>query len=249
MNRLVFSNHGYDPCSGGVKALHYLQALIHSSGIPVAGTYPCFFDPLIPVVAKCQPDDIAVYPDVDDGNPLEADRIVRYLLYFPRLPNYRIPRTDCVILYMDTYRKECEACYDGRIWPDALVEVPNIEAADWCYPEEKSIKNVLYTGKENCKEKPDITYQPMPDLSDPDRWKLRYSSLALLRRSANFYTMDHHTVMDREAVMCGCNVFHVHGGRDFREVHPDIESRIMRPQNDLALGSKFVSIIQDFFEL
>jgi len=249
MNRLVFSNHPYDPCSGGVKVLQYLQALIHATGVPVAGTNPCFFNPSIPVVTRCGTQDIAVYPDVCAGNPLGAERIVRYLLYFPRLPNYRIVKSDCVILYMNAFRRECEACYDGRIWPESVVEVPNIEASDWCFPEEKTVENALYTGKQNCKDKPAIEHQMMPDLTNPDRWALRYSSLAMLRKASNFYTMDHHTVMDREAALCGCTVFHVHGRKDFRQVYPNTEDRIMRPQKDMVLAVKFVSIIQEFFNL
>jgi hypothetical protein len=246
MNRIVINNHPHDPCSGGVKVLQYLTFLMESAGISVAGTNPCFFNPRVPVVDRCSPDDICVYPEVVEGNPLGANRIVRYLLYFPR---YRVPASECPIVYMPEFMENCRAQCDGKILDDDIVEVPNIEAGDWCFPTAKSIENLLYTGKQNCKTLPNIPYVMMPNLSDPDRWKLRYESLALLRMAKNFYTMDHHTVMEHEAALCGCMVFKVFGENDFRQQFPNAMTRLMRPETDIALAVKFAGIVKKFFDL
>ena len=246
MNRIVINNHPYDPCSGGVKVLQYLTFLMDAAGINVAGTNPCFFNPRVPVVNKCGPDDICVYPEVVQGNPLEARRIVRYLLYFPR---YRVPATECPVVYMGAFMENCRTWCDGKVAADDIVEVPNIESGEWCFPEAKSIESVLYSGKQNCKERPGINCIDMPNLSDPDRFKLRYECLALLRKAKNFYTMDHHTVMEHEAALCGCLVFKVFGANSFEQQFPDALSRIMRPEKDVALALKFHGIIKRFFNL
>lgn len=246
MNRIVVNNYPYDPCSGGIKVLQYLTFLLDMVGVPTAGTSPCFFNPLIPVVDKCGPDDICVYPDVVEGNPLGAQRIVRYLLFFPR---HRVAANECPIVYMPEYLESCRQRSDAPIGNDDVVELPNIEAAPWCFPEGKTVENVLYTGKEICKELPDISYVNMPNLGDQDRFRLRYSCLALLRRARNFYTTDHFTVMEHEAFLCGCKVFKVHGKSDFREQHPNANSRIMRPMSDQFLAEKFSSIVNKFFHL
>lgn len=226
--------------------LHYLAAIVASTGTPVATTSSCFFNPILPVVSACDPDDIAVYPEIIGNNFLGASRVVRYGLYYPR---HAFTQGDLVIVYMAEYLESWRKASGLEISAEDMVEVPNIESPDWCFPEPKTIENLLYTGKQTCPDRPSLAFTEMPALNDPHRFRLRYACLALMRRAQNLYTMDHYTVLEREAILCGCRVFRVHGPKDFREQHDDPEPRVMRPQRDRALGDKFVSLIKKFFNL
>lgn len=150
---------------------------------------------------------------------------------------------------MREYLQQCRDRSESPIAEEDIVEVPNIEDPNWCFPETKTIVNLLYTGKQTCPIVPDIPFTPMPPLNDPHRFRLRYQCLSLMRKADNLYTMDHYTVLEREAVLCGCRVFRVHGKADFREVHDDPEPRCMRPQRDRVLGEKFIAITKKFFNL
>jgi hypothetical protein len=247
MNRYVIQSFPYDPCIGGIKVLHYLAALLSGCRLPVATTATCFFDPLVPVVEVCDRDDIAVYPEVTQGNPLRAARIVRYMLYFPRYPEFRILKSECPLVYKPEYLQACRAICESPIPEDDILKVPNISDSQWCFLETKVIQNVLYIGKKSCLEFPGIPYSTIPDYAD--RWQQRHATLSILRKALNYYTLDHHTITDEEAALCGCRVYHVHGRNDFREQHPDPTDLIMRPQTDRALAFKFHNIVKRFFNL
>ena len=243
-NRIVVENCGWHPCSGGIRVMNYLAALIHSIGHPVAVTSPCFYNPLIPVVGTCEPDDIVVYPEIVSGNPKGGSKVVRYLLYFP-IFRYTDPR-DCPVVYMPAFMESCRAAFDGPIGDDDIVELPNINYGEWLFPEPKTIEAILFTGKRNCKELPDI-----PGIVDirgeGDLWFQRQRTISLLRRASRLYTMDHYTVLEGEADLCGCQVFRVHGPKDFRRIYPNAQQRIMRPGQDGMYARKFLDIVERFF--
>lgn len=226
--------------------MNYLPAMIHSIGHPVAVTSKCFYNPLLPVVGQCEADDIVVYPEIVAGNPRSGKRVVRYLLYFP--PHRYTDLNDCPVVYMPDFMAKCRAACDMPIGDDDIVELPNISYPEWCFPEAKTIEAVLFTGKRNCNEEPEI-----PGIiyiqGEGDLWFQRQRTLSLLRRARALYTMDHYTVLEHEAVLCGCKVFKVFGKNDFREQHPDAQQRIMRPALDGRYAQKFLGIVARFFKL
>jgi hypothetical protein len=246
-NRIVIDNCGWHACSGGIRVLNYMAALIHSIGHPVAITSVCYYNPALPGVGgQCDPDDIVVYPEIVPGNPLQGQRVVRWQLYYPP---YRSAKGDCVISFHPEYMAKCREMSDDPVPDDYILRLPGIDHGEWLYPEPKIIENCLFIGKRNCQEAPDI-----PGIVDiagsHDLWFNRMRTIAVLRRSKNFYTMDHFTVMEDEAALCGCKVFRVFGAHEFREQFiDDASTRIMRPVRDQLYAHRFLNLIARFFKL
>lgn len=241
--RLVCSLPPYDPCSGGIRVMHYLAFVLHQAGANVAVNTRCFYDPSVPMVEKIEPEDIGVYPDIEPGNPMATPYAMRWMLYFAsaHYKNHggtRVPAQEMTLVYMSTYLEDVKLHCDYEVGEKDLFELPNIECPEWLYPEKKTVENVLFTGKRHCGEMPELDYVLMPSREQYlGRWPLRYASISMLRKAKRLYTMDHHTVLEQEAQLCGCEVYRVHGKNDFRRQeweHP--EQRLMRPREDAHYG-------------
>lgn len=239
--------------------MHYLPTLLSAIGREVAVTTPCYWAPRLPVIGQCQSGDVAVYPDITPDNPLGAERVVRYMLYFWR--GYfkanggpdQIPDTDCVIVYHETYREEIQAHYNQSLRAQDVVCLPHVEM-DWCFPGSKSIENLLYAGKQTVTQAPDgLEYTRIPDRSAyPDGMTSRMSTLQLLRAGRNLYTQDHFSVIEAEALLCGCKPFRVtaDGGIEPSKVtESDAESCRMSPNRDIYTAEKFDNQVRKFFNL
>lgn len=235
--------------------MHYLAALINASGAKVAVTSPCFWAPSIPVVSSAQRDDIAIYPDSIPGNPLGAGSAIRWMLYFAgahytRLGGVRIPKSEYVLVYMRDYLEEVGRYCEQPPTESDILEVPNIESA-WCFPETKTVESVLFRGKRTCSIEPKLDFIEIPNASEfPNRSDLRHATLQLLRKTRNVYTMDHHTVLEQEAILCGCKVWRVMGETDFAPspwTEPEARSRLMNPPQDIWLAQKLIDQSQQFF--
>lgn len=245
----------YTPCSGGIRAMHYLPYVIRQAGGQVAVNQPCFYDPTIPIVATIEPEDIGVYPDVVPSNAFGTPVAMRWMMYFASAyykshGGDRIPKEELTLVYMSTYREDVQCHCDYAIQDEDIFELPNIECGDWLYPEKKDIAGLLFTGKRHCSEFPEAEYLPMPDPSQhPNHYNLRQATVAILRRTRRLYTMDHHTVLEQEAQLCGCEVYRVHGKNDLRRQEwADPEQRLMRPREDGGrYGQHFLSRALQFF--
>lgn len=246
MKRLVIDNHGWHPCSGGIRVLNYLASLCAAAGANIAVTYECYYNPLLPVVASCSPGDIILYPEIVPGNPRGGSHIIRYLLYFPP---YRVAPGEMPLVYRHDFMDGCRAMSDVAIPDDAILELPNIDHPEWLFPEPKTVSAVLFVGKRNCPERPNI-----PGLLEiaghPDLWFQRQRSMALLRRATHFYTQDHYTVLQQEALLCGCQSWVVKGTDTFEPTPWTIEqarAHLMIPDRDVALARQFLARVEQFF--
>jgi hypothetical protein len=255
--RFVIAIPPYDPCSGGVRVMHYLPALLSSSGAQVATTSQCFYSPAIPIESECREGDIAIYPDIEPGNPLKAKMVCRYMLYFAsehyaRMGGTNIPKTEMVLVYMKDFLADIALRCESAISEADIFEIPNIESS-WCFAEDKTIPALLFEGKRTCKDLPVAWMHRVPSPADiPNRWALRNYTLQLLRRSESVYTMDHYTVLEQESVLCGCRTFRVVGKDMFEPspwTHDECERRLMIPKRDFVLGDVFVARAKRFFNL
>lgn len=217
--------------NGGGRAMIYLHSLLHYIG------QDCEIN--VPV----EPDDVVVYPDCVQGNPCNANKILRWMLYF--WPGERIPASECVIVYHEAYFDQVAQRYDRELPVENIVELPTIEPGLF-YPEEKTSEALLYTGKQT------VTTRPEGDFIEISKWNMsRAECASLLRRSKNLYTMDHHTIMIAEAALCRCDPWLVNeNGTVIRitTAPSDFQGCIMDPHRDAALARKFVQIATDFFK-
>jgi hypothetical protein len=81
-NIVIYWPNGYNECSGGVTVLHYIGKLLKEKNINVkmysnAGPNEIFSDFTNHVDTE---NTIAIYPEVENGNPLNAKYVVRWIL-------------------------------------------------------------------------------------------------------------------------------------------------------------------------
>lgn len=250
MKRLVIATPDYNPCSGGIKVMQYLAALMRVHGVNVAATSTCYFCPDMPVVSQCGTDDIAVYPDIVSCNPLGAGWAIRYMLFFASAYYHgpTVPPTEPVMVYMQDYLDDVGRYCSFGISEADILELPNIECGEWCFPEAKTIENVFFRGKQTCGELPELSPIVELAISEPNQFYRRQKTLELLRRTKNFYTMDHYTVLEQEAQLCGCNVFRVQGKSRFEPVTWNAKQRLMRPGEDVCYVKRFFQIAARQYE-
>jgi hypothetical protein len=225
---------GYDERSAGVRICWYLDTLLTLAGYQTVTDW-----------SKPADNDIVVYPDCVVGNPLEAKRVVRYMLYFASayFGGGMIPKTELVIPYSDYLVKEVQAHYEGMIAEP--IPIPCIEPGLF-FPEEKSVEAVLYTGKETV----GLVHRPLQEIPVITRTShTREQTASLLRKARNLYTLDHYTAMVAEAQLCGARVWLVDGPQSFREVVSDPTPWVMNFDRDEALGRKFAETALKFFSV
>jgi len=251
--RYIIASPPYNPCSGGVRQLHYLAFLLHSLNIPVAMMVPCYFVPWMPVVRVAREGDIAVYADITVDNPLRAKRIVHYALGvleggWKTQGGPVIPQTECVLFGMASMRFQpleilarSQAHCAQRLTEENLAFIPCVTEGEWLFPESpRTIENLLYRGNQSWPQPPktDPPYIFIPSVPATGRMEHRMRTLSLLRRARTLYTQDHHTVLEAEAFLCGCRVMQV---REEGVIKSGItleqaRAQVCRPFEDLPLG-------------
>lgn len=216
--------------NGGGRVMLYLRDLLLLAG------YDCEIN--TPAGAE----DIVVYPDCVQGNPLDARRVLRYMLYF--WSGSIIPKSDCVIVYHPAYFEQVASRCEAALPRENIVTLPNVEPGLF-YPEPKTIESVLYTGKETVKERPAT---PMPVITKGNM--SREQCAAMLRKSKNLYLMDHYCVMADEARLCGCVPWNVMNATTFVPAPAtNAALSIMDPMVDVAQAHRFMAIAKQFFNL
>ncbi len=249
--RIVFVLPKWDRQSGGVRGWHYLARVTRLAGYDVAATRLCRYDWRVPVVTRVTYREIVVYPDCYPGNRFWADRIVRFMCYFAscRKPGFygggRIPAGECVIVERPDYQADVEAHYDGALDWSRLIQLPCIEPGLF-YPEPKTVPAALYIGKAEVNACPD---DPMLVFT---RWNMtREQCAALVRKTAVLYSQDHHSLMNEEAVLAGCEVRLMTGPGAWKPYAPSIpvEERVMSPVRDTVHARRLVQIINEHFRL
>jgi len=127
---------------------HYLATLLYAADIPVVVTDPCFQTPGLPVRTQALPTDIAVYTDATPDNPHGANRICRYFAFYANCYNQgrRVSADQCCLLYRKEYAPDLQDFCDYPLTDEDVFPIPCFDAR-FCFPEKKTVKNVLYTGK------------------------------------------------------------------------------------------------------
>jgi GT2 family glycosyltransferase/glycosyltransferase involved in cell wall biosynthesis/Flp pilus assembly protein TadD len=238
--------------------MHFLPALLNAAGVPVATTNPCFFNPAIPTRQQALPEDIAVYPDACPGNSLGAQRVCRYMLYYASayFGGNRILKDECVLVFLKDYLADIQAHCDHPVTEEDIVTFPTMDAT-WCFPEPKTVENIVYIGKGGANKMPPIpgpyTLIPKNPPKDPNytsNVQAHNRTLALLRQARNFYTLDKNTLMSDEAALCGCNVFILNDAGVFEEQPKALEraqTQVMIPERAVAIAKKFADRVHKFF--
>lgn len=256
MRTLLIHNLPFDGSSAGVRTMHYLATLLRAVGVDVAVTSPCYYNPAIPVRTAALLEDIAVYPDCTQDNPLGARHVCRYMLYYASayFGGKRIARDECALVFQHDYLADIQAHCDHPVTEEDIMRLPTMDAT-WCFPEVKTIENLVYPGKGDINKMPPIPgpFTLIPKnpsgLKRGDNILEHQKTLALLRQAKKFYTLDEHTLMSCEAALCGCQVRILKNGR-FEE-DPDLMAKardqILNPERGMEVARRFAGRVEKFF--
>ena len=184
----------YTDKSAGIWILHFLCDRLNHLGYPAtintminpsSIVNPKFHTPL-----SYDPDSIVVYPEIVLGNPLGADKVVRYLLCHELVP-INWGELDFPLSYSKVFRDDCDILY----YPIADLDLfysDGRKREGYCVYRGKS----FYTG-------------PLP-ISDNSveitrSWPESKHELAEILRSKQFlFTLDNITSTALDAALCGC---------------------------------------------
>jgi len=196
--------HDYRRTSAGIRALHRLCHYLNEYGCEAWVTPSVINDQWNEAVAD--PDlithiageGIVVYPEVENGNPLGAARVVRYLLNIPN----RIRQAQFL-------PGEMTWCYCGllRHWvpsDDRILFVPVIDQ-DVFRPWASAVRNTIklyWVGKGAGVEPVPATERALEITTE---WPATAEGLAMLFQTSEvFYSYANYTAMVIESRLCGC---------------------------------------------
>jgi hypothetical protein len=218
--QFIICSPDYHERSSGIRALHRLCHLLNRSGyrammrIPKTATAvnPEWDTPLFrdwPAPAES----VVVYPEIVSGNPLQAQKVVRWALNYPGTLRGETAYD----------RDEMVFAWDARMLPrvsraagvtlDAsrVLAVPVIDPQH-IYPDASVAKDVdaylVYKGA-SVREQFTLPLEREMICIDDTVANLRELG-ALLRRTRTLYSYDHATILFHEALICGCELIQVH---------------------------------------
>jgi len=191
----------YTDKSAGIWLLHFLCDRLNHLGYPATliilpqGRFinPAFRTPFAPVSCY-DPDTIVIYSEIISGNPLGADRVVRYLLFYDGALTGNLiqwGKTDFPLSYSKIFRGDCDILF----YPVANLElfyVDDREKEGCCF----------YRGKLDYNEK-------IPALADcleiTRSWPESKHELAeIFRNRQLLFSLDSVSATIIDAALCGC---------------------------------------------
>ncbi len=215
----VIVTPSYRDISAGVRALHLLCHALNQVGEKaylVFTQHPSRINYALdtPVASAQFHDFIAVYPDIVRGDPLNAPRIVRWLLGDPKVTGGQtsFPKEESVW----GYSKKTVACGGG----DKVLCLPVSDPGIFYTPLQSSIRSGACYYAYKCEN---IWNEPLKkEHQGATRLQGTPQQIAdILRRSEICYVYENSSII-LEAKMCGCPVELVYN-KHFTEVHTEAE--------------------------
>lgn len=204
MRDYIIVTPGYRHNSNGVKTMHYLAHCINEAG-GYAALLSCDGNSnLNPDWSTCwsssvlPDDDIVIYPDIISGNPLDAQRVVRWYL---NRPGY--------VSGVPVSPGPHDLIYDHSavlgLGHPVLHLLPPAHPAFFAHGKEQRQWNCVYQGKSHTRHRlPGLNKDKIEITRD---WPETPENLAKLLRHANcLYTYDPLSATCLDAVLCGCLV-------------------------------------------
>jgi len=212
---LIFT-HPYTRKSAGVRALHRLahelNACDHNAYIMPGAVNTEWDTPIADAAlqAEIARDGIVVYPEVDEGNPLQARRPVRYVLNIPGLirGTGKLPEAELQFAYTGLLTRYLRAPYVLQV-PVVALDIFKPEPA---VPERYGRLCWIGKGKDSPRI-PETTNAVAITMDWPETW----AELAREFRQAEvFYSYANYTMLTIEARLCGCPTVIIPNGRWYR---------------------------------
>ena len=196
----------YDATSGGIKVMYGLYGALLLKG-----------EMVIPN-AVFEGESIGIYPEISQGNELQASRVVRYILNKPGVMTQNgipgpssFPKTDMQFVFSKMFAPETPE--------DRLLFLPIINTAVFYDKYKKRDKKAVFEGK-------GVTSVALPDdcVSINRQVAQDQEGLAdLLNECIVLYTFDPVSAMTEIARLCGCPVIYlsdVYSEEDYQLYEP-----------------------------
>lgn len=192
--KFVINAPHYNHRSSGIRVLYLLHDML------VKAEHRCRVV-LKHEPGKCTQDEIAIYPEIITGNPLNATKVIRWCLNQPGVlgGETKYDFSELVFYYVDWIKDAAEKAAGKSCQRFCLISFEQDLFFD-----SKCNKSgaLLYVGKGELKlPLPEKVFEIKRDFS-PDR----KTFAELLQRSKTFYCCDDHTAASLEASACGCTI-------------------------------------------
>lgn len=202
----------YTHRSSGIRALYRLCHHLNVRGFPTAvmaepgeplPDWNCFlYDGEVS-------GSVVVYPEVVAGNPLRADKVVRWVLNTPGLLGGEATYADSELVFVYDLQRlpEVNLAISEPIGPERELWMGLVDPAV-IYPQPHAIRDIdcsfTYKGAELART---IALPSAGEIHPLESLTSDLSSLGeVLRRTRTLYSYDHYSNVLREAVICGCEV-------------------------------------------
>jgi len=250
--RIIIHIGYYFPRSGGNKVCHRLchllrklghDAYVTSRGNPDWDT-PLFSGPLTAT-------DIVIYPEGwGPINPLGAARVVRYILYYPkmRFGDHKIPASEYCMVFNEDYFQGAVDQYAGTLTQDDILPIFTIEP-ELFKPSStpRTIESAYYVGKGEGGAS--SSHLPTKSVQITRDWPSTRANLAAFLQSVKtVYCFDHNTALVCEARLCGCDVWVLnHNDPPRRPVVAANRSYVVDEATELVATQRVANNILKFF--
>ena len=149
---------------------------------------------------------VIVYPEIVFGNPLNAKKVVRYVLYYPGVNggDAKFDENEMIFTFSSEYYKNAD-----------LLSISTMDLSLFYRDDTPKDINCYFINKGG-------KWKEIPEFKDFVEINMSYPSTReelanLLKRTKTLYSYDRHTLLAEEAYACGCEVKFVleNGFEDF----------------------------------
>lgn len=251
MTRFIVDAPPYMHQSAGITIMHKLCYFLRCAGYEAYITAPSNPEWANPAFdGYLRPDDYVIYPDCIIGNPLKANRVIRYMLYYPwgYFANQRIPNSELCIPYMSFLIPSLNAACDYEISEDYCLEIGTIEPN--LFNINPNIEKTIDSYWQSHKGEGNFNAFNLPKHCQKITYEMPRQEVALqLQKTRNFYCFDATSMMMHEAFLCGCNCFLITSDREPRCVQWWGRSKEYNEfiYSDITRMHSFVRQVKDFF--
>jgi hypothetical protein len=210
----------YIETSSGIRALHRLCHLLNLAGYRAAMKPKQKKDPVNPAwqtpvwsEPEVPESTVVIYPEIVVGNPLGAQRVVRWTLNYPGLLAGDAAYSPEVMTFVWDARmlERVSAAAGERLDASRVLTVPVIDP-EFIYPDSTVEKNIdsffIYKGR-RVRESFTLPNEHEMVCIDENAKSLRELG-QLLRRTRRLFSYDHATMIFHEALVSGCALVQVH---------------------------------------
>ena len=229
--KFLIGTQNFSHRSGGIRMLYRLCYHLNVAGYPSAVApipsmgweiEPPYPDWPVAVHRGRTADSIVVYPEIVPGNPLEAEKIVRWTLNTPGVLGGDIfyPDEEMVFVAGSQQLATVSKSVSKPLGPERVLSVGIIDPK-YIYPDpaiEKTLDCVFtYKGEAIRTRYPLLNEASLQRIEDITPTMASLGDV--LRRTRTLYSYDHKSTILKEAAICGCRVLVVH--EDGRLLDPE----------------------------